>query len=59
VVINTSAVFMLFVVNSVSGMLYENMLDGVPLMTIFRGGLGRAGKSLWGFLFIAKVTSAI
>jgi hypothetical protein len=51
VVINTSAVLMLFVVNSVSGMLYENMLDGVPLMTIFRGRVGRAGKSVWGILF--------
>lgn len=59
VVINTSALLMLFVANFVSGMLYEHMLDGVSLITIFRGTLGRAGKSLWGILFIAEVTSAI
>lgn len=50
---------MLFVVNSMSGMLYENMLDRVPLMTIFRGRLSRAGKSVWGVLFIGEVTGAI
>jgi hypothetical protein len=59
VVINTSTLLMLFIANFVSGMLYEHMLDGIPLITIFRSTLGKAGKSLWGILFIAEVTSAI
>jgi hypothetical protein len=59
IVVNASALLMLFVANFLSSILYENMLDGIPLATICRGTLGRIGKSLWGVLFIAEVTSGI